>query len=153
MNIHHANLFPDPGGASKYCNDWLARLIEEERRDAAEAKAIEDAADRALAEPDPTPQTVEAVSAEAVAKLLRNTVRNDSEYPPEMLAGWASKLISLYERTAETDWPTRTSSELRLKLEFRKFLMSNSINRAVAETGARRLIDFFKANWQATHAS
>jgi hypothetical protein len=153
MNIHHANLFPDPGGASKYCNDWLARLIEEERRDAAEAKAIEDAADRALAEPDPTPQTVEAVSAEAIAKLLRNTVRNDSEYPPEMLAGWASKLISLYERTAETDWPTRTSSELRLKLEFRKFLMSNSINRAVAETGARRLIDFFKANWQATHAS
>jgi hypothetical protein len=153
MNIHHANLFPNPGGASKYCNDWLARLIEEERRDAAEAKAIEDVADRALAEPDLTPQTVEAVSAAAIAKLLRNTVRNDSEYPPEMLAGWASKLISLYERTAETDWPTRTSSELRLKLEFRKFLMSNSINRAVAETGARRLIDFFKANWQATHAS
>jgi hypothetical protein len=42
---------------------------------------------------------------------------------------------------------------LRLKLEFRKFLMSNSINRAVAETGARRLVDFFKASWRATNAS
>jgi hypothetical protein len=153
MNIHHANLFPDPSGASKYSNDWLSRLIEEERRDAAEALAIEEMADRALGEPDPTLIAGEAISADAIAKLLRNTVRNDSEYPPEMLSGWAAKLISLYERTAETDWPERPSSELRLKLEFRKFLMSNSINRAVAETGARRLVDFFKASWRATNAS
>lgn len=152
MNIHHANLFPDPGGASKYCNDWLSRLIEEERRDAAEAQAIEEMADRALAEADPTLITGEAISAEAIAKLLRNTVRNDSEYPPEMLADWASKLISLYERMAGTDWPERAASETRLKIEFRKFLMSNSVNRAVAETGARRLVDFFKSSWRATNA-
>ena len=152
MNIHHANLFPDPGGASRYCNDWLARLIEEEQRDEAEARAIEEAPNMALAAPEPTLQPVEAVSAEAIAKLLRSTVRNDSEYPPEMLAGWASKLVSLYERVAETDWPKRAPSELRLKLEFRKFLMSNSVNRAVAETGARRLVELFKRYWQAGHA-
>jgi len=153
MNIHHANLFPDAGGASKYCNDWLSRLIEEERRDAAEAREIEEAADRALAEADPPLISGEAISAEAIANLLRNTLRNDSEYPPELLDGWASKIISLYERTAETDWPERAASELRLKLEFRKFLMSNSINRAVAETGARHLVDFFKANWRAANAT
>lgn len=152
MNIHHANLFPDPGGASKYCNDWLARLIEEERRDAAEAKAIEDAADRALAEREPQPAAAQEVSEDAVAGLLRNTLRNDSEFPPEVLVGWAPKIISLYERTAETDWPERSASELRLKLEFRKFLMSNNVNRAVAETGARRLIEFFAASWRAANA-
>jgi len=35
MNIHHGNLFPDPGGASDFCNDWLERLIEDEDREAA----------------------------------------------------------------------------------------------------------------------
>ena len=84
MNIHHANLFPDPGGASKYCNDWLSRLIGEERRDAAEAQALEEAADRALDEPAPISMAGEVVSAEAIAKLLRNTVRNDSEFPLEL---------------------------------------------------------------------
>lgn len=152
MNIHHANLFPDPGGASKYSNDWLTRLIEEERRDAAEARAIEEMADRALGEPDPTLIAGEAVSADAIAKLLRNTVRNDSEFPPELLAGWAPKLISLYERTAETDWPNRDASRSRLKIEFRKFLMSNGVSKAVAETGARRLVGMFMSVWRAAHA-
>lgn len=151
MNIHHANLFPDPGGASKYCNDWLGRLIEEERRDVAEARAIEDAADRALTEREPQPVAAQEMSENAIAGLLRNTLRNDSEFPPEVLIGWASKIISLYERTAETDWPERSASELRLKLEFRKFLMSNSVNRAVAETGARRLIRLFAASWRAAN--
>jgi len=152
MNIHHANLFPDPGGASKYSNDWLSRLIDEERRDAAEAQAIEEMADRALDEPDPTLIAGEAISADVIAKLLRNTVRNDSEFPPEFLAGWAPKLISLYERTAETDWPERDASRLRLKIEFRKFLMSNGVSKAVAETGARRLVGMFMASWRATNA-
>jgi len=152
MNIHHANLFPDPGGASKYSNDWLSRLIEEERRDAAEAQALEEMADRALGEPDAQPIADGSISADAIAKLMRNTVRNDSEFPPEILAGWAPKLISLYDRTAETDWPQRTSSELRLKIEFRKWLMSNGVKRAVAETGARRLVEFFKASWRASNA-
>ena len=152
MNIHHANLFPDPGGASKYSNDWLSRLIEEERRDAAEAQAIEEMADRALVEPDPALIAGEAISADAIAKLLRNTVRNGSGFPPELLAGWAPKLISLYERTAETDWPDRDASRSRLKIEFRKFLMSNGVSKAVAETGARRLVGMFMASWRATNA-
>jgi hypothetical protein len=153
MNIHHANLFPDPGGASRYCNDWLSRLIEEERRDeAAAAQAIEDAADRALAEPE-IPQIVGGpVSADAIAGLLGNVLRGDAEFPPEMLAGWAPKLITLYERTAETDWPDRPASQLRLKLAFRKFLMSNGVNPAVAGSGAKLLVELFEASWRANNA-
>lgn len=153
MNIHHANLFPDPGGASKYCNDWLARLIDEEKRDAAEARALEAAADQAAAEPDVALIADSEISADAIAGLLRNTLRNDSEFPPETLAGWAPKLIALYERLADTDWPERAASETRLKIEFRKWLMSNGVHRAVAEIGARRLVEFFKASWKAANAS
>ncbi|WEK48188.1 MAG: FRG domain-containing protein [Candidatus Andeanibacterium colombiense] len=153
MNIHHANLFPDPGGASKYCNDWLARLIDEEKRDAAEARALEAAADQAAAEPDVALIADSEISADAIAGLLRNTLRNDSEFPLKTLAGWAPKLIVLYERLADTDWPERAASETRLKIEFRKWLMSNGVHRAVAETGARRLVEFFKASWKAANAS
>ena len=149
MNIHHANLFPDAGGASKYCNDWLSRLIEEERRDAAEAVELEQAEEAQAVEPVQNLIAGSVEQSDAIARILRNTVRNDAEYPPELLAGWASKLISLYERTAETDWPDREASRLRLKIEFRKFLMSNSVNRAVAETGARRLMEYFEALWRA----
>lgn len=42
MNIHHGNLFPDPGGASDFCNDWLERLIDEEKQDQAEEQRQEE---------------------------------------------------------------------------------------------------------------
>lgn len=48
MNIHHGNLFPDPGGASDFCNDWLERLLEDEKVEQAEAIREED--DKKIAE-------------------------------------------------------------------------------------------------------
>lgn len=42
MNIHHGNLFPDPGGASDFCNDWLERLLEDEDNEKADAVRKED---------------------------------------------------------------------------------------------------------------
>ncbi|MEP2784661.1 MAG: FRG domain-containing protein [Pseudoruegeria sp.] len=42
MNIHHGNLFPDPGGASDFCNDWLERLLEDEDKEKADAVRKED---------------------------------------------------------------------------------------------------------------
>ena len=153
MNIHHANLFPDPGGASKYSNDWLSRVIEEERRDAAEALALTKAAEAQPAGAVPPLIADGMETPDAITGLLRSLLPNDSDFPSDVLDGWASKLITLYERTAETDWPERPASQLRLKLAFRKFLMSIGVHQAVAETGALRLIEFFSARWKATNAS
>ena len=47
MNIHHGNLFPDPGGASEFCNDWLERLLEDEQTEVAEEEKKQD--DRKIA--------------------------------------------------------------------------------------------------------
>lgn len=47
MNIHHGNLFPDPGGASEFCNDWLERLLEDEKDEVVEEKKTQD--DRRIA--------------------------------------------------------------------------------------------------------
>jgi len=70
------------------------------------------------------------------------------EFPTELLAGWAPKIINLYERTAGTDWPEREAARASLKLEFRRFLLSNSVNSAVADSCAVHLLDLFESNWR-----
>lgn len=160
MNIHHANLFPDPGGASKYCNDWLARVIEEERRGELESQALEYQRLKAQAGvqeeqrevvPAPfDPRLIEVgeISADVITELLQSTLGQGGEFPAELLAGWAPRIINLYERTAGADWPERDAARVSLKLEFRKFLLSNSVNRSVAETCALLLLDLFESNWR-----
>lgn len=150
MNIHHANLFPDPGGASKYCNDWLARLIDEEKRDAAEAAE----AKKAELERRVDPAAVAAEdgeNSELISKILRQTLGNKADYPDDLLLNWSAKIDSLYSRAADPDWPRRISSQARLKLDFRKFFLSNGLDREMAEICARRMIGFFIAKWRAAN--
>ncbi len=55
MNIHHGSLFPDPVGASQFCNDWFQRLLADEDREREEVKKSEEKQiiDKAL-QPKPT---------------------------------------------------------------------------------------------------
>ncbi|MEG8015260.1 FRG domain-containing protein [Sphingomonas sp. 22R3R2A-7] len=150
MNIHHANLFPDPGGASKYSNDWLSRLIAEERRDAAAAAA----AQKAELEKRVDPAAVAAEDGEnpeLISKILRQTLGNNADFPDDLLANWSGKIESLYSRNAEIDWPKRPASQLRLKLDFRRFFLSNGLDKEMAEICARRMIGFFIAKWRVAH--
>jgi len=162
MNIHHANLFPDPGGASKYCNDWLARVIDEERRGEAEAQALEQRRLQEREQQEQQPEVIPAppdppliadgeISADAITGLLQNTLGHGGEFSPELLAGWAPKIVNLYERAAGTDWPDRDAARASLKLEFRRFLLSNSVNKSVADTCALHLLELFEANWRKTN--
>lgn len=150
MNIHHANLFPDPGGASKYCNDWLARLIDEEKRDAAEA--LEAKKEELEKKVDPAAVAAEEGENTAlISKILRQTLNNKADYPDDLLLNWSGKIDSLHSRNAETDWPKRPASQVRLKLDFRKFFLSNGLDKEMAEICARRMIGFFIAKWRAAH--
>lgn len=150
MNIHHANLFPDPGGASKYSNDWLSRLIEEERRDAAAALAAQQAEDEKKFDPA-------AIAAESrpnnelIAKILRKTLSDEIAHPEATLTNWSGKIETIYSVNADTDWPKRPQSQVRLKIEFRRFFMSNGLEKEMAEICARRMIGFFMAKWRAAN--
>lgn len=147
MNIHHANLFPDPGGASKYCNDWLARIIDEEKRDAAEALAAKQAEDAKKIDPAVIAEE-SGPSDELIAKILRKTLPDASAYPDETLSNWSQKIESIYSINADTDWPKRPQSQVRLKIDFRRFFMSNGLDKEMAEICARRMIGFFIAKWR-----
>lgn len=146
MNIHHANLFPDPGGASQFCNDWLSRVIEAERQD---AQAAHRAKEKELQKKfDPVaiaklPKDIEG----QIVETLRGTLVGKALVKGEVLRDWAPKIKALYEREAGTDWPNHPSSMALLKISLRRFLLSNSGDKEMAEICARRLISLFRERW------
>lgn len=146
MNIHHANLFPDAGGASRFCNDWLSRIIESEMADAAAAKrALEKETQKKF---DPTAIAKLPIDIEKqIVEILKNTLVGDNAISSENRKDWAPKIRSIYEREAGSDWPNHPSSTARLKVSFRKFFLSNSIDKQMAETCSRRLIGLFRERW------
>ncbi len=143
MNIHHANLFPDPGGASRFCNDWLSRIIDDERADAeAASRAAERERQKKI---DPKVFATKSGDVdENVAQLLRVTLTGKSLVKIDRLRTWAPKIRTIYEREAAPDWPDHPSTMAALKVSFRRFFLSNGVDKEMAETCARRLIDFFK---------
>lgn len=147
MNIHHGNLFPDPGGASRYCNDWLTRLIREELQDKEEAEAAKAA--EAGKKLDPAAIAAEEGAAnDQIVRILRDVLPDEAAHPDDLLMNWSAKIEALYSRRAEIDWPERPSASSRLKLEFRRFFLSNSVEKEMAEICARRMIGFFMAKWR-----
>lgn len=152
MNIHHANLFPDPGGASRFCNDWLSRVVEDERADLeAKRRAVERERQRKI---DPKSLAVKSGDVdENLAQLLRTALTGKSLVKIADLRKWAPKLRMIYEGEAALDWPDHPSTTAQLNIAFRRFLLSNGLSREMAEFCAWHLIEFFKARWRAANAS
>ena len=142
MNIHHANLFPDAGGASKYCNDWLSRLIEEERGDAAEAKrAIEKEKERRF---DPAEFARRSGDSDSqIVALFRSIFTGKSHVKVQELRSWAPKIRAIYAVEGSPDWPEHPSAMASLKVGFRRFFLSNGIDKEMSEIAARRLISYY----------
>jgi hypothetical protein len=82
MNIHHGNLFPDPGGASDFCNDWLERWLEDEKKEA--AKDERDEEDREIAEAVKPKPTVD-ISDDVIA-ILCGFLELDEDQAQELAA-------------------------------------------------------------------
>jgi hypothetical protein len=150
MNIHHANLFPDPGGASQFCNDWLIRIIEAERIDAEEAQRA--AEKTRLKKYDPAEIARQpGEEREQIVTLLRGVLTGRSLIRVATLREWAPKISSLYYQEATQDWPNHPSSMAALKVAFRRFFLSNGIDKEMAEICARRMIGFYREKWTQTN--
>lgn len=122
MNIHHASLFPDPGGASNYCNDWLDRVVKEERQmrlDQVEARA-RDAAE--LARPVQMPEDETGAEA-AVAEVLGHLARVEGAGVLELETA-ARRIHERYARARSIDWWAHPSGQARMKIDFKRLLSS-----------------------------
>lgn len=148
MNIHHGTLFPDAGGASHFCNDWLSRIIEAERQDALAALRAKEKERQKKFDSTTIARLPTSIEGQIV-ELLRSTLTGDALVKIKTLRQWAPQLRALYEREASTDWPDHPSSMAQLKISFRRFFLSNGVDKEMAEICARRLINLFRERWVA----
>jgi hypothetical protein len=147
MNIHHASLFPDPGGASSFCNDWLARAIEDRRRQLAKArKASEEMAKPSIA----APRTITLGDTDRAVEELLAEALGDEPTSRNSLPEWAKKIDARYAEEAGVDWPSRPSIEAKLRLEFRKLLTVLGWPESTRLSVVSALIDFYKARYVAS---
>lgn len=114
MNIHHGNLFPDPGGASDFCNDWLERLIDEERQDQAEEERQED--DRRVAKAISIKPKAD-VSADVKTILNASLVLDGDE-----ANALASELDKAVEDASSIDWALFPAKRILVKRAIAKVI-------------------------------
>lgn len=146
MNIHHANLFPDPSGASDYCNSWLARLVEEHRLE----KAREAEKER-LEKEKPFDLKAHAAKKEDNTDLLVELFVQSlgDDFDKARIEQFAQKIDQKYSEEAATDWAKRETVTARIKIAFRRLLSSLGFPEEQVAEMAASLIEFYKHQFQA----
>ncbi len=96
MNIHHGNLFPDPGGASEFCNDWLERLLEDEKDEVVEEQKKQDDRKIAAAIKPKTPVEI----TDDVSTLLRAFLKLDDREAADL----AQDIGKAVQQSSSLDW-------------------------------------------------
>jgi len=141
MNIHHANLFPDPGGASNYCNDWLRRAVDEERqletaRTAARAK-VEIEASQDLEVPS------DDIGAEQVIADVLAQLDSVDGHGVLSLETTATRIQERYREVAGVDWWAHPSGRARLKVDLKRLLSSIDWPESSRDLLAERLTEMY----------
>lgn len=118
MNIHHGNLFPDPGGASEFCNDWLERLLEDEKAEKTEAVRKEE--DKKIA------AAITAKPDEDVAEDVKAILEAFLDFS----SGGADELVADLDKTVEEaatiDWEEFPKRRLLVKRAIAKAIANGS---------------------------
>ncbi|PPB79442.1 FRG domain-containing protein [Albidovulum inexpectatum] len=141
MNIHHASLFPDPSGASDYCNIWLEKLVSERRKQKenkskADKKRIDVAAQAVRGEEAP----------KLVAKILEKIIGENAE--DLEISRFANRIDEKFAEEASTDWWLRPGAKAKLRVAFRRLLSSFGISQEQVERIIEELIRFYEIRAQ-----
>jgi hypothetical protein len=146
MNIHHANLFPDPSGASDYCNSWLGRLVEEHQLEQDRQAEIEK-----QEKEEPFDLKAHAEKHEDNAELLVELFVSalGEEFDKGQIEQFAAKVDQKYSEEAVTDWATRDSAIARIKVAFRRLLSSLGFPKEQLSKMVDELVDFYRMKFQA----
>lgn len=145
MNIHHANLYPDPSGASDYCNDWLERCVKEQKEKARTAKNEDRKSRKTVSLRELASLHVDHF--EAVAELLEEGLpEGDGSNMGEL----AIKIDAKYSEAASLDWPSRSSGVAQLRVAFRHLLVLFDYPEATLNATLDRLIGFYKLKYEAS---
>lgn len=120
MNIHHANLFPDPTGASQFSNDWLRREVAERKKAEAAKSVVESRSPSKHVEHITIPTVL--VEGQSIEELLSALIVPEDAIPQATVANWARRIASTYEATAALDWPLHESARKEVNVLIRRLL-------------------------------
>lgn len=143
MNIHHANLFPDPMGASEYCNDWLSRAVFEERRKNEQKTIIELREQRIKKRAGTRKGTVKG-------SRLRDIVRAIQVYTDNSSLDFdtlAKKLNDKYDETYAIDWPKYESGTARLRVAFKRILLAAGFSEPSRDKAADAVLGNYRESY------
>lgn len=146
MNIHHANLFPDPMGASEYCNDWLSRKVLDEKRKDDERKEAERRKEILSARAKETPSG--APGQNELADIIRiiATYADDAGIADQAEV-FARRIDEKYHEVKSLDWPGHDSAKARVRTAFKRLLLSAGASDIMRDKIADELIQIYKERY------
>lgn len=148
MNIHHASLFPDPGGASLYCNEWLSRCVAENK---AQSKAEQE---KRMQAKRPRPELELADIAQSDSDVAEKTRQIMSEILEgqgignDELFTWAMKIDAKYNEEASIDWPKHQSSLSKVRVTFKRLLTMLSCPEDKRDQLVEELVLFYRTLYE-----
>lgn len=113
MNIHNGSLFPDAQGASLYCNDWLERLLEEEKQE------IREREERKFVPVSRVEVNADGDRIKQVKAILDQLIPEQNE---EMRLHAAQKLDYRFENEASVDWQKSSAKTARVRTRLRQIM-------------------------------
>jgi len=150
MNIHHANLFPDPSGASEYCNDWLRREIAEARREEAAKKSVE--AKTTVSKPvDHGPSLAVVGAADSVEEIIKGLIVAEDGIAETTIAEWAGRVAKTYEEYTSLDWPVHVSGQKEVTVRIRRLMVALGFPEARRDAAVSAIVDFYAKEYRAQH--
>ncbi|KQU95246.1 FRG domain-containing protein [Devosia sp. Root105] len=141
MNIHHASLFPDPTGASSYCNDWLSRAVAE-RKELEKALAVARAT-AAVAENKPFEMPTDEAGADAVLEDVLQQLASLEGTGLFDLSTIARRVHDLYTSRSGLDWWAHPTTRARMKVDLKRLLASMDWPESSREVLAERLTELY----------
>jgi hypothetical protein len=151
MNIHHANLFPDPSGASFYSNDWLRReIVEEKRIKAAQAELA--SKPKAVVPQLPEEGRPDILGERGnIANILTLLLVQQDEITPLTINEWASKIGTVYEETAALDWPAHQSTYNQVRIRLKRLLAALGFPADRRDQALDHIVDYYRSEYTKRH--
>lgn len=141
MNIHHGSLFPDPIGASLYCNEWFGGRMDE---------------------PDPEPEKAATPTKKPLARAVRRGAKpaGSAAVPPNIesevsrvlrsqgldskqVSTLAGDLASKFHATAPIDWSGRGFGHASVSVDIKRILRMNGVPSDEIEPVAAATLELF----------
>jgi hypothetical protein len=127
MNIHHGSLFPDPIGASLYCNEWFGGRVEEPqvgvrpgrpKRTSTRPKAVGGRNRQTAAQATLAPAELPS----ALTRVLHDAGISGSQGP-----ALARDLVAKFNTSASLDWTSRAFASAAVSVEIKRILRMNGV--------------------------